>query len=138
MYWAKSVCKTRWSKPLAGALRSGAGCHRPMMMMRLLPVLSCSLLSLSAHALDVMSPAQSFITRFDRNGDGKLNVSEFLAIRADQTGDLRWQFPLTREGFHALDRDRNGYLDNADELPVDFSPEVNEYIQCWPRPAPCR
>lgn len=136
MYWTKSVYKTRWLKPLAGTLRSGAGRHR--LLLRLLPVLSCGLLSLPAHALSVMPPAQSFITRFDRNGDGKLNVSEFLAIGADQTGDLRWRFPLTREGFRTLDRDRNGYLDDVDELPVDFSPEVNEYIQCWPHPAPCR
>lgn len=96
----------------------------------------CLLTALPAAALSIAAPDESFIYRFDRNDDSKLNLQEFLAIKL--LPDSKWivPFAIDRQSFTTLDRNQNGYLDSQDQLPIDYKPEVYRYIQCWPQCEP--
>lgn len=87
-----------------------------------------------AYALSVASPAETFIYTNDKNDDLRLSLEEFLAVNPADTGDLVISFPITREAFRRLDRNRNGYLDADDRLEgIDHSDRVKCYATHWPR-----
>lgn len=87
-----------------------------------------------AYALSVASPAETFIYTNDKNDDLRLSLEEFLAVNPADTGDLVIGFPITREQFRRLDRNRNGYLDADDRLEgIDHPDLVKCYITHWPR-----
>lgn len=89
--------------------------------------------ALPAQALSIAPPDTSFIYSFDKNGDNKLSLKEFLAIKKSSDDKLVWDFPITQNSFKKLDRNKNGFLDEKDELPIDYTKDVYDYIQCWPR-----
>lgn len=86
-----------------------------------------------AYALSVASPAETFIYTNDKNDDLRLSLEEFLAVNPADTGDLVISFPITREAFRRLDRNRNGYLDADDYLEdIGYSERFNCHIFNWP------
>ena len=90
--------------------------------------------AVSAYALSVASPDASFIYAYDKNGDNKLSLKEFLSIDPSSTGSLVLTFPISRDSFRKLDRNRNGYLDVRDRLEgIGYSESMNCYISNWPR-----
>lgn len=91
------------------------------------------LFSSSAQALSIAPPDESFIYKFDKNGDHKLNLKEFLAVKKSSVKNLVFDFPITQQSFKKLDRNKNGFLDAYDYLPISYTQEVYDYIQCWPR-----
>lgn len=93
-------------------------------------LLCCS--AFPAQALDIVSPDVSFIYSFDKNGDNKLSQKEFLTIRKSSDSQLVWDFPITQNSFKKLDRNKNGFLDEKDGLPIDYTQEFYDYALCWP------
>lgn len=91
------------------------------------------LFSASAQALSIAPPDESFIHTFDKNRDRKLSLKEFLAIKKSSAENLVFDFPITQQSFKKLDRNKNGFLDAYDNLPIAYTQEVYDYIQCWPR-----
>ncbi|WLF84253.1 hypothetical protein [Moraxella sp. ZY210820] len=89
--------------------------------------------SSSVQALSIAPPDESFIYKFDNNGDHKLNLKEFLAVKRSSAEDLVFDFPITQQSFKKLDRNKNGFLDEFDNLPIAYTQEIYDYIQCWPR-----
>lgn len=102
----------------------------------ILAVLLLGMSTLPASALDVMPPNESFIYAFDQNRDGKLNLKEFLSIKKSPDGVLVWDFPINRASFKMLDKNRNGYLEQKDALPIRFTDEFNDCISRWPSCSP--
>lgn len=88
---------------------------------------------LSAHALSIMPPDESFVYTYDQNKDNKLNLKEFLAIKKSPDSKLTWSFAIDRASFKTLDRNRDGFLDDKDKLPIGFTQDVYDAIQCWAR-----
>lgn len=97
----------------------------------IIAVLSCCCI-LPARALSIAAPDTTFIYLFDKNNDSKLSLKEFLDIKKSSSGKLVWEFPITQDSFKKLDRNKNGFLDKEDELPIDYTQDVYEYILCWP------
>lgn len=94
----------------------------------------CLLLAvLPAHALDIPAPATAFIRYFDRNQDQRLSLPEFLAIRGQTQDHLHWTFATDRATFQKLDHNRNGYLDDGDELQnIHYTDTFLEEVGRWP------
>lgn len=89
--------------------------------------------TLSAHALDIAPPEDSFVRTYDQNGDHKLNLKEFLAVKpSPSSSHLKWDFPVSRDGFKALDKNRDGFLDGKDQLPVAYTQDFWDEIKCRP------
>lgn len=86
----------------------------------------------SAHALSISSPDKSFVYAYDHNDDNKLSLKEFLAIKKSPDSKLTWSFTIDSTSFKTLDHNRDGFLDDKDELPIGFTQDVYDYIQCWP------
>lgn len=89
--------------------------------------------TLPAHALSIAQPNESFVYTYDKNGDNKLSLKEFLTIKKSPDSKLTWNFTIDRTSFKTLDRNRDGFLDSKDELPIGYTQDVQDYIQCWPR-----
>lgn len=105
-------------------------------MMKNMKIIVVALLCCStfpAQALDIASPDTSFIYSFDKNDDNKLSQKEFLSIRKSSDNTLAWDFLITQDSFKKLDRNKNGFLDGQDELPIDYTQEFYDYILCWPQ-----
>lgn len=88
--------------------------------------------SSSVQALSPTLPDESFIYSFDKNGDSKLHLKEFLAVKKSSAENLDWDFPITQSSFKKLDLNKDGFLDYKDELPIYYSKEFSEYILCLP------
>lgn len=86
--------------------------------------------SISAHSLSPALPDESFIRIFDKDGDYKLNLKEFLVVKKSSAENLDWDFPVTQSSFKTLDRNKNGFLDIKDKLPIYYSKEFSEYALC--------
>lgn len=99
------------------------------------------LFSASAQALSPAPPEQRFIYAFDKNGDHKLNLKEFLTAKKSLEKGLNsyqkplidgldWDFSIKKSSFKKLDRNKDGFLDYKDELPIYYREEFSDYIQC--------
>lgn len=101
--------------------------------MRHIVLTALCLCAAPAYALSIASPDESFIYSYDQNDDQRLSLKEFLAINPSSTGDLVLSFPIKRDSFRRLDRNRNGYLEVRDRLEgIGYSERVNCYISHWP------
>lgn len=112
-----------------------------MVFHKIFMVLFLCFYSLSVQALSPAPPEQRFIYAFDKNGDHKLNLKEFLAVQKSSVDGLDsnqkflvegldWDFPVTQSSFKKLDLNKDDFLDYKDELPICYSKEFSEYALC--------
>lgn len=112
-------------------------------MKKILFISLLMLLGSSAQALSAALPEQIFIYAFDKNGDHKLNLKEFLTAQKSLEKGLNsyqkplidgldWDFPIQKSSFQKLDRNKDGFLDYHDELPIRYKLVTDDDIQCSP------